>query len=135
MGKPQRLISRELEHPTNSNGLPCLSTTKLAKMECTSNQSKSVETNPQTVCLHQGFLMTFLRAIVVSVVFCISANRANAHEGHGAPGAGTSMAHFLLSPYHLLPLVLFTIALMAIRRFTKSPGTGCFTKLHDAPPS
>lgn len=79
--------------------------------------------------------MTFPRAIVVSVAFCTMANLAYAHEGHGAPGTGNSVSHFLLSPYHLLPLVLFTLALMAIRRFTKSPGTGCFTKLHDAPPS
>jgi hypothetical protein len=79
--------------------------------------------------------MTFPRAIVASIAFCTLANLVHAHEGHGTPGAGNSMVHFLFSPYHLLPLVLFAIALIVIRRFTKLPRTGCCSKLRDAPPS
>jgi hydrogenase/urease accessory protein HupE len=87
--------------------------------------------------------MTFPRTIVASIAFCTLANLARAHEGHGTPGAGNSMVHFLFSPTHLLPLVLFAVALLAIRRFTQIPRTGCVTlrrtgcwsKLHDAPPS
>ena len=79
--------------------------------------------------------MTFPRAIVTSIAFCTLAKVAHAHEGHGTPGAGNSMDHFLFSPTHLLPLVLFAVALLAIRRFTQLPRTGCCSKLHDAPPS
>ena len=53
------------------------------------------------------------------------------------------MVHFLFSPTHLLPLVLFAIAIVVIRRFTQLPQKGCValprtefcSKLHDAPPS
>ncbi len=86
--------------------------------------------------------MTFSRAIVASVAFCTLANLAHAHEGHGTPGSGNSMDHFLFSPTHLLPLVLFAVALLVVRRFMKLPRTGCVvlprtgcSKLHGAPPS
>lgn len=78
--------------------------------------------------------MTFPLAIVASGAFCTLAKLARAHEGHGTPGAGNSIDHFLFSPTHLLPLVLFAVALLAIRRFTQLLRPGC-SKLHDAPPS
>ena len=67
--------------------------------------------------------MTFPRAVLVFIVSCSFATLAQAHEGHGTPGSENGIVHYLLSPYHLLPLVLLAIALIVIRRFTKFPRT------------
>lgn len=58
--------------------------------------------------------MTVFRISLASLVILLCGQVATAHPGHGNPGGEESLLHYVLSPLHLLPVVLVSLILVGV---------------------